>query len=359
MSEILLKVNGLEYSGWKSIQVNRSIDVMCGAFGMNITDKFPGNLSGWQLKMGDECTVTIGDKTLITGYIDEINIDYDDNSHSIQVSGRDTVSDLIDCSFADTPNEWKNLTVGQIIKNLCKPFSKEVVINTSVTTEANTIIPTFKANEGETVSELIIELCRKKAILPISLGDGKLTLTRAGVDSLTDTLVLGENIKAGSITQSNMDRYSIYHVKGQGAGSDSLGLSDFTQPTGTQEDEIINRYRPIVILSEQSSNNAECRNRARWEARIRAGRSRALNYTVQGWLMRNGNPWPINSLIEVVDDFLDISEKFLISGVVFTLDNNGSETGLTLTKPETYDLIAEKVKKTNMGFTFDPSRLAQ
>jgi prophage tail gpP-like protein len=331
---------------------------MSGAFGFNITDKFPGNLSGWQLKMGDECTVTIGSKTLITGYIDQININYNSANHSIQISGRDKTGDLTDCSFASTPNEWKNLTVSQIISNLCTPFGVEIAVDSSVTTEANTIIPTFKANEGETVSDLISNLCKKKAILPISLGDGKLTLTRAGTNSLADSLVLGENIKEGSLEQNNMDRFSIYHVKGQGAGGDTLSLGDFTQPSGSQEDEIINRYRPIVILSDQASNNAECRNFARWEARVRAGRSRLPSYIVQGWTMADGNPWPLNSLVEVVDDFIGISEKFIISDISFTLDQSGSETGLNLVKPETYDLIPEKIKKQNMGFAFDPSRLS-
>ena len=344
MNEIELKINDTLYGGWKSLQVDLSMDQMAGAFGFSMTDLFPGHLDKWQIKMGDECKIVLNNYVLITGYVDQINIGYDDTSHNIQISGRDKTADLVDCSFVSDKNEWKSLTVASIIKKLCSPFGIIVIIDKSVIVEANKKEKTFKTNEGQTVSEAIIGLCQNKAILPLTFGDGKLTLTRAGIMKAKDALVLGQNIKNGNLNQSDMDRFSNYIVKSQGSGNDNLSLSDYTHTTGGFEDKVMTRYRPLVILSDKKVDDKGAKDLAKWEAGNRAGKSRGLNYGVQGWVQSDGTPWQINRIVEIKDNFLNIKQKFLISRLSFSLSEAGRMTSITLVHPGTYELNPQAVE---------------
>jgi len=354
--EIELVIEGVSYGGWKMLQVNLSMNQIAGAFGFTVTDKFPGNFGKWAIKMGDECVVGLSGTELINGYVDQINIGYDATSHNIQISGRDKTADLVDCSAVSEQNEWKKITVKSIVKRLCDQHSIEVVVDSSVAADAAKVEASFKFNEGETVAEAIRRVCESKGILPITYGDGKLTLTRAGVTKASDTLVFGENIKSGDLEQSDMDRYSNYIAKAQGTGNDNLTVVDFTQPIGNLEDNVIERYRPLVILSDKKVDNAGAKDLARWEARNRAGQSRALSYVVQGWLQSNDEPWKINRIVEVNDSFLNLQKEFLISALNFSLTESGSETMITLVHPNTYELKPESVEiKGPSDKGFDPN----
>lgn len=338
MSDIRLNVSGIAYTGWTSIQIQQSLDQICGSFGFATSDKFPDKPSSWKIKMGDYCTVTVDDTTVASGYIDDMPIDYDAENHSIQISGRDKTCDLVDCDFVGGVNEWNDQTILKLIQNLCTPYDIDVTTDSTVASDVTTIIPKFVAEEGATVSELIRKLCMHKAILPISLGDGKLTLTRAGSSRSSDRLVQSVNILAGHLDQSNRDRYSNYIAKGQGEESSLKKLLSSTEPEGEATDDVINRYRTKVFLMDGNVDSGKCKNHANFEARMRAGQSRAIEYTVQGWTQSTGTPWKLNSLVRVSDDFFGVKATKLIAGITYTYNNDDGEiASIRLVDKEAYE----------------------
>ena len=336
---IILKVGGQKFKGWTAATIEKSLYNMTGTFGLAATDIFPGSMEKWGIAMGDACSIEIYGQTIISGYIEDISIDYDAESHNIQISGRDKTCDLVDCSV-ETPNEWKNQSIKSIVEALCNPFSIDVEIDSSVSTSVITKIADKKANEGDTVFDIISSLCKVHAILPVSYGDGKLTLTRAGTNHVNDTLELGRNVKSGSLEQSNKDRFKTYTVKGQAIGKDNiLSVTSIANLSGQATDDVILRYRPMVIFPETAVNgNGDCIKRAEWEARIRAGKSRSVNYQVQGWVQDNHDIWPLNSLVRVKDFFLNIDSTLLISELSFSVDSDsGTITNLSLVDPGMFD----------------------
>lgn len=331
---IILRVGGQKFKGWTGVSIQKSLYNMTGAFGLAATDV--GRLG---VSMGDPCSVEMYDQTIINGYIEDMPIDYDSNNHNIQISGRDKTCDLVDCSFIESANQWQGQTVLAIIKALCKPFSIDVEVDSSVSAAVATKIATKKALEGDTIFEMISNLCKVHALLPVSYGDGKLTLTRAGTAHAHDTLELGRNVKSGSLTQSNKDRFKTYIVKGQGVGYDEKTIKEIANLSGQALDEVILRYRPIVIFPETAVNGKDdCIRRAQWEARIRAGKSRSINYEVQGWTQSNGDIWPLNSLVRVKDSFLSIDSTLLIAEISFSVnDSSGTITNLTVVDPRAFE----------------------
>lgn len=339
--EIILKVEGKSYGGWTSIVVEKSMFNLAGAFGFATTDIYPGRSAKWNIKLGAECVVEVNGQAIITGYVEDIPIDYDELSHNIQFGGRDNTGDLVDCSFDGDSNEWKNLKVLKVLKQLCDPFDIDILVDSTVTSKANSKWPdSVKADEGVTVSDLIFDMCKMKAMLPVSYGDGYLTLTQANTkNKVHDSLVLGRNIKRGRIEQSNKDRYKTYIVKGQGAADDFRDLFSITSPVGRHIDNVIERYRPLVIFTETKCDSGRCLERAKWEANIRAGKSRRLEYEVQGWTQSNGDVWPMNAMVQVNDNFLDIKNKeLLIAALSFNVDPNfGTFTRMVVVDPKTFD----------------------
>ena len=273
-NEIILKIRGKSFKGWTSVVVEKSLYQMAGAFGLGATDIYPGDAERWDLAMGDECQVEIDGQVVVTGYVEDIPIDYDASSHNIQIGGRDKTGDLVDCSFIMKKNEWKSRKVIDIIKALCSPYGIEVVVHNSIAQKASqranqALFPVItktdekedsvKVEEGDTVFEAISKICKVHAILPVSYGDGKLTLTQAGTSQAYDSLELGKNVKLGSLDQSNRDRYQTYICKAQSAGFDWMTTADFVSPKGQITDDVIMRYRPLVILLEKGGEQGSVR----------------------------------------------------------------------------------------------------
>ncbi len=377
--EITLSVRGEVFRGWTSVFVEKSLYQMVGSFSLTGTNIFPGNAQEWGIAMGDECKITIDDQDIITGYIDDIPIIYDAENHNIQLNGRDKTSDLVDCSFVqegdDQVNEWKGQKIIRIIEDLANAFGIAVSVDNSIfpgvsldfqqdTVESrlNEKLPyesNFKANEGDTVFDLILKLCQMKAVLPISYGDGWLRLTEAGAVLANDSLQLGVNIKAGAITQSNRDRFSRYIVKGQGEKTKDNTGAEASQVKGEYLDAVVSRYRPFVILSEYKIDNKWAQDRAKWEAVNRAGTSRNVEYEIRGWTQSNGAVWPLNALVSVRDDFLEIkdNEPLLIAAIDFIQDEeSGTITRLTLVHPDSFKLppSLDPIKTISSGFDWLP-----
>jgi len=358
MSDIFLNINGNKFGGWTGATIRKSLYNMTGSFGLTATDIYPGNAQKWGIAMGDECTIEIDDQTVITGYLDEINISYDASGHNIQIGGRDKTADLIDCSFTQTAKEWNKQTISKIITDLCSPFGITIDIDDSVSEAAAEKTPNdkFKVNEGETVFDAIMRLCKTKGILPVSYCDGKLILTRAGTERTNDSLELGVNIKAGSLSQSNKDRFQTYIVRGQGIGNDDKDLVSTNQPVAQYSDPVILRYRPLVVWPDCHCDTKYCQDRAMWEAVNRAGQSRRIDYEVQGWTQSNGVIWPLNSLVSVKDTFLEVETTMLISDINFIVDEStGMITRLELVHPNTFDMPpatsnTDKVEEIKTGF---------
>ncbi len=348
--KIVLKVRGQEFRDWTSIFIEKSLFQMVGSFSLVAANILPGDVKKeWGIALEDECQVVINDQIIITGYIDDIPITYDKESHNIQLNGRDKTCDLVDCSFViegeDQKNEWKDQKIIRIIEDLCNVFGIAVSVSAIVEERVNEKLPnktTFKANEGDTVFDLIFKLCRMKAILPISYGDGRLHLVEGGFGDLDawDDLELGRNIKSGMLTQSNRDRFSRYVLKGQSEKTTENTVEEASQIIAEYKDEVIPRYRPFVVLSEYKATNPLAKDRIKWEAVNRAGASRSVEYEVQGWTQSNGVVWPLNALIKVKDKFFfDKDKTWLIAEINFTLDEEqGTVTRLLLVHPDTFKL---------------------
>jgi len=393
---IIDKKLSTKYTGWKEVSVSLSLNRLAGLFEISAVEELSKQGEGWNLRMGQSCVVKIKGQTVITGYIDYIDESYDEKSHRILIKGRDKTCDLVDCSYVPEDytkietHEWNNQTALTVITALCEPFNNITVNSDASVKEAATeLLAKFKVSVGETAGDAIKRICNAKGIMPMSKGDGNLYLTRAGTKSCYGTIIRGKNVKKGRLLQTDRERFSHYFVRGKGVSKRVNLFSQEINPIALVQDEVVMqqvyganrktteiRYRPKVLTTDIISNFtidtslkttaqtgtttqkviAEvniCKTRGEQEARIRAGKSRALYYTLYSWFQ---NPkradfqaekiWPVNNLVNVYDPTLKVEGTYLITDVRFNFsEGDGSTTDLILMKKDAYMILRKPIRK--------------
>ena len=342
-STVYLRTGGKKYSGWQDIQIEKSMSALCGAFQVRVIDSGEIDASRWPLVMGQDCEIFIEDQLVLTGFIEDINIEYGANQHSILIAGRDKLGDLVDCHRAfEQKREWLNYRVINIIRALVNPFGFSVTVDVSAEAAANKVEGQFGFNDGDTVFDTIRRLCRKHQIVPLTYGDGVLVLSRAGSTFAVDALQSGINILRGGLRRSNRERFSHYYLKGISIGFDEKTLSDFTHPKGDARDQLIARYRPCVIIEDANTSFGECSARAKAEAALRAGSSVVYEFDIAGWLQTDKSLWQLNHLVSVTDTLLGLNETdLLIDQLRFVQGDEGQITTIQLCLPEKYKAEAD------------------
>ncbi len=342
MHEVKLSVAASDYGGWKSVRVSRSIEQIAGTFEVGVSEIWPRQDPARDLikiKPGDPCALEMDGETVITGFIDEVRVGHDAKRHEVTIAGRDATGDLVDCSAIHKSGRWTNQMMQSIAADLCRPFGIEV----SVETDTGKRLPFWSITQGETVFACLERLARDRGVLLLSDGLGGLIIARAGTERAAP-LVLGKNILSAEAQLSFRDRYSLYIAMAQGTGLDDGSLpAAWISPKQTVADETMaeSRSRPLVVIHDgYVTGGATLKQRAQWEANVRAGRSVDVRVKVQGWTQGPaGGLWQPNEISHVVDPDLRLESDMLIKGVDFTLDENGSITELALTDPLAFTLI--------------------
>lgn len=338
MEDVTLTVNGSAYGGWKTIGITLSMERLAGAFSLGVSERWPGQSVPRGIQYGDECRLKIGPDVVITGYVDQLSVEYDRESHSVTVSGRDRAGDMVDSSALHAPGSWRQQTILTIARALAAPFGIPVHCDVA----EGEPFPTFAIEPGESAYETLERMAKMRGALIMSDGQGGLLITRTGRRKADTSLTLGENIKACNAASDYQQRFSQIIVKGQTQGRDDVPASRTAGYRGTANDADVRRYRPLLAMAESQADSRKCQERADWEVAVRRGKSTQIQYTVVGWRQGSGALWEINRLVQVTDPLLKLNQPMLIAGVNFRVDHEGgSITELTVTDPDAYRLMPE------------------
>ncbi|SAI74563.1 bacteriophage tail protein [Bordetella ansorpii] len=334
---LTLVVGGRAYGGWKSVTVERGIEQLAGEFELSLTHRWPGQDAPIGLREGLPCEVRVGRDLLITGYIDTLNIDLDDQSCALTVSGRDKTGDLVDSSAIHGGGQWNGARLSQIVRDICKPFGIDVLMLAE-----DDVFESFALDDGEKAFDAIDRAARAKAVLVTSSPEGHLVLTRASEELIETRLVEGENIKRIEARHTWARRHSKILLKAQRTGTDNQYGEIAAHVEAAAEDPEIDRYRPLIIHSEQGLSTAESQERAQWEVSTRMGRGKRARIVVVGWRTgrdgQTGALWRPNTLVRVISPRMFLDMDMLIAACRYSLDERGRRTTLTVCRPEAFDL---------------------
>lgn len=353
--EVSILINNQNYVDFfTDISIFMSMETICGGMRFTTTDFFPEKVKNWKIKLNDEYTLKVNKKIVSKGYIDEIEINQDDGENIISFTGRDKTSDLVDCHYVveNEPGTWEKLSILQIIKRLCDPFNITVNYDKLIAKEVlEKPDEKFTSDQATPVIDLIMKACNKTGILPMSIGDGNLTLTRATKINFMTDLIDTNMVKNRTIRYSDKERYSSYIAKGQSSGNDNLSrLFNFTSPSSTviKDEHFGNRYRPYMLLVDDNATDDFCKKKAIFEKNSRAGNSREIDYVVQGWTgSLSDKLWRPNYLVAIDDPVIGKKDTLLITEVELSATADGGfETNLKLIDKNTYSLNEKAEIKT-------------
>lgn len=341
MNEFSLTINGRRFTScWQSIDIQQSMDSICGSIAVKTTDFYPGDGKKWGVRMGDQYIADIDGQVLSLGYIEEIPIEYSGDTSMIEFHGRDATADIVDCTAES--REFKNQTIQSIISSLCAPYGIFVTAEVIVAASVSKVIPYFVAEEGQPIFEIIARICLENGIIPVSYGDGALTLSGATKLKYSGDALGSANIISARYSQSNRDRYKTYICKGTGNSEQTFERPEFyVRPKSTSYiDAAIKRERKYIFFDDNATDDARCLNKAKYEAMIRAGQSRSIQYVVEGWTeVTTKRIWRLNTLVWVNDPNFRVSDLMLISGINFSYDETqGFSTTLSLVHKNTYSM---------------------
>ncbi len=346
---IELKVNSEIYGGWQEVRIPFGLEQIANSFELSVTDKWTGQSNPRPIKRFAKCQVLIDGEVIITGYVDSNTPEFDTKNHSINITGRDATGDLVDCSAIHKSGQWSGTTLDKIVRDICQPFSIPVNVNVSM----GPAFSTFSIQEGETAFEAIDRACRMRAVMPISDGLGGLLLTRAKAGTPIAELTEGVNILHGRGEFDAKERFSQYHIKGQDRGNDDDWDSpeSHTQVSAKATDDLVPRYRPLIVIAEEKGPHATYKDRAQWERNVRRARSSRGTIRVNGWRNVTGRLWRANTLAHLQSPMLDANANVLIAGGTYIISKkSGTVTELSVVGQDAFDLTSGNAEAEWSGF---------
>lgn len=332
MSNIVLTVGGIRYSGWTEVEITRSMRALAASWRLSVTERYPGQPERWPIHPGDRFELSLDGELVATGYVDTREVSLSGTEHSVSVSGRGAAGDMVDCAPELGTYELHAQTVLQIAQALARPFG----VSVSSAVPNLTTFERFAIQPGETAFESLDRACRRAGVLPIGQPDGSILLSREGAGRAAVDLVEGENVLAASLRRSHAQRFHRYIVGGQHFGNDDWDSFDAVAITAEARDEGIRASRVTYIRPEGTVTVEQAQERANWEAAIRAGQSVELSVAVQGWTQGAAGLWPTNAHVRVRLPSLGVDGDMLILDARHRLGSQGTTTELRLAAPGAY-----------------------
>lgn len=340
MPTVDLIVDGEARRDWTSVEISRGIEQLATTFTFQYTESNASIDRPLPFDEGDPCQIRADGVQILDGFIDDLDISYDDTNHSIRVSGRTKTGDLVDCSAIHKSGSWKEVQLSRIVEDICKPFDIAVVEQVENVDQFDK----FSIQDGETAYEAIQRACNLRGVLPITNEFGDVVLTTAGTKKIGPVIQSGVNVISGNRSGQWRERFQIYIVKSQSAGNNNFFAKDASGPFFRVDDAGIDRYRPLILVAEGRGTGKRLEKRARWERNRRVGESQTYNFTVREWFHDDGL-WLPNEIVRVRDDFLRVDEDLLIVAVRYAKDNDGTRSEITLMEPGAFDTVNNPVAK--------------
>nr|WP_294547686.1 hypothetical protein [uncultured Rhodopila sp.] len=376
---VTLTVNGTPYSRWSEFSLTRDVGDIAGRFSVKYFDAaraaagMPANPSSSPLPPAigrrESCALALDGETVLTGWIDGMEGQWDGSSIATSISGRDKTGDLADCAASPTgPAEWRNVTLLQVAQQICAPFGIAVRAETAV----GAPFTRLALNPHESALSLLEKAARQRAVLVVSDGVGGLVLTTGGRSAAPADIRVGFNVQRAGFRFDDTHRYSDVYVKGQSekaagartevapslshasaaTGSPAIPANAGTieaagiQMTGHAVDQEVTRYRPGVVLTRTQSGMSSVTQQAQWRVRVARGLSTTLSYTVLDWRAGTGNAlWRPNTVARVFDPWAGIDELMLIRGVTYRMSAQGFMTDISVVGLTAFDRIDEATPK--------------
>lgn len=349
MSNILIEVNGIKYDGFIEAECSAGVERMSRQFRFSTSVK--QNVQN-DLRAQDKVKIFIDNKLFLTGKIETLNISYTPDSHTIEVSGRDQIGDLIDSSIIQ-----KEYSQRDFLKLVTAVLKDNGYSNIKVLSNIETIAfirleegEVVKTEKGETIAQFLDRYAQKVQVLMFSDESGNLVIAREGDEQAVGALLSNignsnSNILGASIDIDITDRFKFIELYSQ-SDNDSFVESSIDQSAIAIDTDITYPRRKRITKS-TASKTISLSELAKWNIVIRKAKGSRYQCRVQDFYTSRdkGLLWQMNTLVMVSDDRCQIDGQFLIQNVKFFKSGAGTFTDLSIVNRGSFTLIDPKFLK--------------
>lgn len=307
--KITLKTDGYELSGFDDVKVKNRIDWLAGYFDLTATNKASAALKKAKahIRKGADCSLTVDGKKAFTGYIDKVVKGYLGGVPYLRVVGFSQAGDLIDSDL--TGKTYKNQSAKQILTDILTGF--KVSLKGDLTGEP---LDVFTVNPAEKCVSAIGRLLDRTNGVLFSQKDGSLCLTgrEKSVPANVQIITGKSDVVAASRIDDDAGHFSKIVLIGQN------GLED--------EHDIMSICAPVLEKSVSSKRNkqkvvfTDNVTQARLDKEFaKCGKAeKKISISVKGW-----QNVALNSLVTVIDDWLDLRGSYRVAGICLSYDEKG------------------------------------
>lgn len=334
MADLRLVVGGRQYGGWKAINVVRSMESLAGSFDLDVSDRWGGQDVPWPIREEDPCRVAIDGETVIDGYVDKRRISVTGKQRNLGFAGRDRAAALVDSSAVLDRWTFRNASVLDVARAVAAPFGVPVSL------QAGLVLPKAQpklvVNPGDSPYEVMQRAGAYAGVLFVSDGAGGVVIVRAGSIRATTALVEGENVLEAGVEYDASQRFARYVIATQTPGSDTASAAATRVRAEATDESVRRRERVLLIRPDAGVTTDYARQRADWEARVRAAMAESVTVTVVGWRQPSGPLWPVNALVKVQIPSIGVDGDMLIAEVGHAISNSGEVSNLSLVRPDAF-----------------------
>lgn len=332
--KIELRIGDYIYRRFKNYQVDSDIYEAADAFQFELCPD-----SNFSPRAGMKCEFFVNGELELTGIIDKATRGYDSRGRVISISGRDTMSLIVD-SYVETYATNQNTSLKKVAEKLLKkvPFIKSIEYDTGAE-KRDATKPFIQTEPGQKIFDVLRDVAASRGLMFYSKPNGGLVFRKPRGRSGQTLFAIRVNkseqnnivIKA-TLSEDISQRYSRYTVLTQEQGEDEEPPQINAIAT-VEDDQFPFRdtlYKPFVEAVSDDAGSPKKLAQLRMEhARMI---SNTLSYTVKGH-SQNIRNWAIDELVRVDDYELDVHADMLIYGRTFSGAENGQITELKLGVP--------------------------
>jgi prophage tail gpP-like protein len=326
-----VQVNGRKYRDWTAVQVVHDMSDPMFRATVSIVEPVTGTTAAQtKVRPGDAASVTLAGYKVIDGFVWLRQPAFDAYRKGVQIGVVGKTIDIVKSSVITKTGEFKGYTFEAIARSVLAPFNVNLVMR-NPPAGAERPFDRVHVHPGETAWQLIERLARVRGITMISNPDGDLVAGQPENGPSQAKLEEGKNIwRARGVIRDDAMNGQIYGV-GQAPGSDNRNGEAVASPSAFLENPLMQRYRPLLLISEQPSTKQDLQDRLEREKKQQAYTYLQLFITVQGWLRPDGAIWEMGKKVTLNSPTCDIENTDLaIQSVTFEQSDEGTTTTLEL-----------------------------
>lgn len=343
LEQIRLAVGAHAHELWEGWSVESDLLTPADAFQLELFTREPGPLPA-TLREGSPCTLSLGTDRVLTGVVDEVELDISRKGRTIRINGRDNAAVLVDCS---TPFvAMREVGLADIIDKVVKPLG---VVRVEIRAEKIKTRKRIQVEPGQSAWEVLLQVAEANGLWPWMEPDGRLVIGGPNYTAPpVATLILrengvGNNVEQLSLRRSLPGRFSQVTVLGQHGQYDADGYdtSRTKLKTVVRDDALAKRgiFRPKVVIDSSCENQDMASSRARKllaDSRLEGLEIRAI---VMGHRAGNGAVWSPGQRVNVFSEPHGLNATyFLMSRTLRLTRREGAITELRLREDKTWVL---------------------